>query len=238
MMPHESDRARILFLAHDPGYALAVQRRLPTGSRELRHAPVALTSLRLCYQWQPHLVVVEASQPEGIGWTLLDRLRELSDFPILLLTAPGSEVDRIAGFERGADDCVPVDTSPDELVMRIEALLRRVRRGTASPAEGRLALANGVVLDLTSRQAFKDGQPLALTSIERRLLFTLAAQFDQTVSHAALIAEVWGAEEHDRTDQLKMTIWRLRRKIEPDPRAPIILLSEYGLGYRLARAGD
>lgn len=235
-MGSPEDRVRILILEDDVPHAEATLQRLRAHGHEPRRETTSLVSLRICYAWQPHLVIIDASQPDSGAWLLVERLRELADMPILLLTAASRDADRIRGLQLGADDCISRDTSPEELLLRIEALLRRIPRGTP-PAYGSRAFALGddLVVDPSGRRVIRKGQPVALTRTELSLLLALVARAGETLSHEDLLEAVWGPEFRDKIDQLKLAILRLRRKVEPGDGAPTLIVSDYGLGYRLAQ---
>lgn len=231
--------ARLLVLDGDAAYAAGVCQYLAAHGYEVRHAGDGLTGLRLCYTWQPHLVILDVVLPKLDGWAVCARLRELSDVPIVILTACGQEADRVRGLQGGADDYLVKPCSDRELVARVAAILRRAWAtlpplSSPQSQDQALRLDGDVVIDLAARQVLKGGQVVRLTRTEWRLLFVLADNAGRIVPHERLLERVWGAEYVGNTEYLKLYIWRLRRKIERNPKSPQYILTEHGIGHRLA----
>jgi len=174
------------------------------------------------------LIVLDVMMPGEDGFSLTESLRCDSTLPILLLTARGDVEDRIAGLERGADDYLTKPFEPRELLLRIATILRRVEREERAIPK-RISLG-AVVYDPGRGELWRDEKPVRLTEIERSLMRILASRAGQTVSREALIREsrIAGGS---RTVDVQVT--RLRRKIEPDPRAPRYLRTVRGEGYAL-----
>lgn len=230
--------ARLLVIDGDASYAAGLCQYLAAHGYEARHAGDGVAGLRLCYTWQPHLVILDVVLPKLDGWAVCARLRELSDVPIVMLTACGQEADRVRGLQGGADDYLVKPCSDRELVARVAAILRRAWTAlpplaSPRPQEQALHLDGDVVVDLTTRQVLKGGQVVRLTRTEWRLLFVLADNAGRIVTHDRLLERVWGAEYVGNTEYLKLYIWRLRRKIEQDPKSPKSILTEHGIGHRL-----
>lgn len=225
---------RILLIEDDAPYAEALRYYLTAQGHEVKRAADGPEGLRTCYAWQPQLVLLDVTLPKMDGWTVCERLRDLSDVPIVMLTARGQEADRVRGFQLGADDYLTKPCSLRELAARIEALLRRAAPAALHAAHPQsLALDDDLVVDLAGRQVLKSGQPLKLTRTEWRLFFVLADNAGQIVTHERLLEKVWGAEYIANTEYLKLYIWRLRRKIERNPKQPRYILTEHGIGHRL-----
>jgi len=184
----------------------------------------------------PDVVLLDVGLPRLDGFEVLRRIRQVSDTPVLMLTARGEELDKVRGLEIGADDYVTKPFSPLELLARIKAVLRRTElpppvRATAS------FRADDLTVNFDSQEVHKGGQPVSLSSIEYRLLFQLVRNAGHIVPREALLARVWGDEYREQTDYLKVYISRLRAKLEDDPERPRFILTERGLGYRFIRAG-
>lgn len=152
-----------------------------------------------------------------------------------MLTAKGLETDRVMGLKLGADDYVPKPFSLKELVARIEAILRRTRRSESTSKPGVLYVSDDLVIDFERWEVLRHGEPVDLTSTELRLLFYLAEHAGHVLSHRQLLEQVWGPEYVDNVDYTKLYVWRLRQKIEDDPSSPRYILTERGIGYRMAR---
>jgi two-component system KDP operon response regulator KdpE len=188
-------------------------------------------ALRAVYVERPDLVALDVMMPGMDGWEVCARLRELSDTPVVLLTAKTSEADKLRGFRLGVDDYITKPFSLAELGARVRAILARsVPRREGEPAT---ATFGDLVMDFTKRKATRSGDELTLTPTEYRLLATLARRAGQAVSQEDLIREVWGEYREQGWSALRRYIWFLRQKIEPDPENPKHLITVRGFGYRL-----
>lgn len=182
------------------------------------------------------LVVLDIMLPGMDGWEVCKRLRAQSVVPILMLTALGEEVDRILGLELGADDYLTKPFSRRELIARIRALLRRIELDQRKPTNQ--LQAQGLVIDLDARRAYKDGEPLNLRYKEFELLSLLVSRAGEVVTRAELFDEVWGTDWLGDTRTLDVHIRWLREKIEEDPSSPRLIQTIRGVGYRFASGGE
>ena len=173
------------------------------------------------------LIVLDVMMPGEDGMALTASLRETSEVPILLLTAMAEPEDRIKGLEQGADDYLTKPFEPRELLLRIRTILRRVPPPKAAPA--RVAIGP-YIFDLEREALFRDDEPVLLTNAESRLLKALALRPGETLSREDL-TRATGLRAASRVIDVQMT--RLRRKIEPDPKAPRYLQTVRGRGYAL-----
>lgn len=188
-------------------------------------------ALRLAYREHPDLVVLDVMMPGMDGWEVTARLRELSDVPIILLTAKTSEADKLRGFRLGVDDYMTKPFSFAELSARIQAILARTR---AFQKEGRALYTFGdLQVDLDHREVRLSGETVALTPTEFRLLEVLVRRQGYAVSEADLVREVWGAFRQENATAVRRYIWLLRKKVEPNPEEPRYILTVRGYGYRL-----
>jgi DNA-binding response OmpR family regulator len=178
---------------------------------------------------RPDMVILDVMMPEMDGLEACGKVREFSQVPILMLTAKVQSEDVITGLDRGADDYLIKPFNMDELSARIRALLRRV-----PPAYRPLAAGDGQIsIDQQKREVRVRDEVVDLTPTEYHLLLILAEHAGRVVEHETLLRAVWGQEYTKDNDYLKVYIWHLRRKIELDPRNPKLLLTEWGVGYRL-----
>ena len=221
-------------------------------------------ALRLADEKPPDLVVLDLMLPGLDGLTVCRALRERDPhLPVIMLTARGTELDRVLGLETGADDYITKPFSPRELTARVRAVLRRCRRGepdtptglagTAVPSDGRGEVAGGpargdresvvdlgfgVFLDRPGHEVRRDGKQVVLTPTEFRILETLAAHGGQALSRRQLFDLVWGEEAFGDERTVDVHIRHLREKIEGDPSRPRLVVTVRGLGYKMRKRGD
>jgi DNA-binding response OmpR family regulator len=188
-------------------------------------------ALRLAYNEQPNLVVLDVVMPGMEGWEVAARLREMSNVPIILVTARSSEADKLRGFKLGVDDYVIKPFSFAELTARVRAVLKRT--GKALGGDRRLVMFGDFVLDLDKREVRRQDETISLTPTEYRLLEALAEHEGRAVAEFDLIKEVWGAFREEETAAVRRYIFLLRQKIEEDPTDPKIIVTVRGYGYRL-----
>jgi DNA-binding response OmpR family regulator len=178
----------------------------------------------------PELILLDVMMPGMDGFSCLQRLREFSRVPVILLTAKGEEADKVHGLDLGADDYLTKPFGPAELLARVRAALRR-QPGASPPA----ALVVGdLTINLARRRVIRDGDEIRLTPTEYKLLYELASNPGRVMLHTDLLARVWGAEYRDEVDYLWTYVRYLRNKLEPDPAHPRYIVSEPGVGYMLA----
>ena len=182
------------------------------------------------------LVVLDLNLPDADGLPLCRDLRTRSNLPVLMLTARGEEADRIVGIEMGADDYLVKPFSLAELLARMRVALRH--RGTVTRSAIVRYERTGLTVDLEARRVHRDGAEVRLTPTEYRLLARLVRQAGQVVTHRQLLLDVWGPEYTEHTHYLRLYMAQLRAKLEAEPADPRVLLTEPGVGYRLAEPGD
>jgi DNA-binding response OmpR family regulator len=191
--------------------------------------------LRRFYDERPDLVILDVALPGLDGWQLLERFREFSRVPILMVTARGAEAEKVRGLKLGADDYITKPLSFPELAARVEAALRRA--ATAAPERPRRLRHRDLVVDLDEHHAHVDGVAVALTPTEFRLLAYLVEHAGQLVTHRQVLGAVWGAGYDRDVHLLRMTIRNLRLKLEAAAPGSGYITTEYGLGYRLTGPG-
>jgi len=186
--------------------------------------------LRAAYRTHPDLILLDIMMPGMDGWEVCRRLRELSDVPILFLTAKDDVRDIVRGLEMGADDYIVKPYDSDELVARIRAHLRRVPQTSVSKE---LVFDGGNLrINFISREVRVRGELVHLTPKEFNLLGVLARNAGRVITRSELVREAWGPEYGDAIDSLKLYIHYLRQKIELDPQKPLYILTSRGVGYR------
>lgn len=179
----------------------------------------------------PDLVILDVMLPGMDGFALTRSLRDRSDVPIILLTSRREEVDRIAGLELGADDYVVKPFSPQELVSRVRAVLRRVR-AIAEPVTGSAITFGNLIINPQTRLVTLAGQEIILTAKEFDILYQLARSPRQVFTRNQLLESTWGMTEYIDPGTVTVHIRHLREKIEKDPAAPAHLITVWGVGYK------
>jgi two-component system KDP operon response regulator KdpE len=182
---------------------------------------------------QPDIVILDLGLPDIDGLDVIRRLREWTALPIIVLSARGQERDKIAALDAGADDYVSKPFGVGELLARMRAALRHATRNPDDVGESTFSLGD-LHVDLSKRQVAVAGRQVHLTPIEYRLLTTLIRHAGKVLTQRQLLLEVWGPPYADQAHYLRVYMAQLRRKLEKDPARPRCLLTEPGVGYRLA----
>ncbi len=208
--------------------ALLLERR----GFEVIRAFSAEDGLRKAYRFQPDLVLLDIMMPDMDGWEVCRRLRDLSDVPIIFLTALTEVRDIVRGLEIGADDYIPKPFNNDELVARIKAHLRRAPKNGMSEE---MVFNDGEFrINFMNREVRVRNEIKHLTPKEFSLLSVLVRNAGRVVPRNELVVEAWGEEYSDAIDSLKLYIHYLRQKIEMNPDRPDYILTSRGVGYRFA----
>lgn len=181
-------------------------------------------------QNRPDAVVLDLLLPDMSGVEVIRRIREWSEVPILVLSALGQEKEKVSALDAGADDYLTKPFGIEELLARIRVMLRRALR----PAETPLFRSGPLEVDLSARRVWIKGEELHLTGTEYALLRLFVRHAGKVLTHRQILQEVWGPKSVEQTHYLRVYIGRLRDKIEVEPARPLLLLTEPGVGYRLA----
>ena len=221
--------ARVLVVDDDVTVREVVVSYLRADGHAVAEAPDGELALKEMRQAPADLVVLDLMMPGIDGLEVCRRLRAIGDVPIIMLTALGSETDRVVGLESGADDYVTKPFSPRELVLRVNALLRRV--GERAEPDTRLLVDGDLVVDSGRHEARLGGAVLNLTSREFDLLRFLVANPGTAYSRDELLQQVWGWSFGDQST-VTVHVRRLREKVEADPTTPTRLVTVWGVGYR------
>jgi len=225
------DSATVLIVEDDTSIAQFVAASLSAGGLRPITATTAAAGLDEARDHQPKLVIVDLGLPDLDGIELIARLRARATTPILVLSARIQEAQKIAALDAGADDYLTKPFGVGELLARVRAMLRRA---AASPDSAPLVRVGNLTLDRDAHELRLDGSPVHLSPLEYRLLERLAAAQGKVVTHRQLLADVWGTEQVDQLHYLRIYMGHLRAKIEANPAEPRYLLTELGVGYRLA----
>lgn len=224
--------ARVFVIEDDPGIARLLEALLSRAGYAVERAEEGRAGLRRANELQPDLVVLDVGLPGLDGWQVLDRLRDISDVPVLMLTARAESTDKVRGLRGGADDYLTKPFDNGELLARVEALLRR-QRAVPGPVPEDLTSEGGLRIDLVSRAVELNGVEVAVTPIEFRLLVALLRHRGQVLSPVQLLDMAWGDSSGISPERVKFSIHRLRRKLGWDAEdSPIEAVRGFGYRYR------
>ncbi len=223
-------KTSILLVDDDPHLIRLVRANLESVGHRVLVAMDARSALELVDREMPDMVILDIMLPGVDGYELCQRIREFSAMPIIMLTAKVEDADKIRGLKLGADDYLTKPFNVQELLARIEAVLRRTR--SAEEVNGpRIFTGGDVSVDFVKRIVTIRGQEVALTLTEYKLLSELVSNAGRVMLHRELLTRVWGAEYQDELEYLRAYIRHLRQKIEEDPHQPKYVLSKPGIGY-------
>ena len=228
-------RPVILVIEDDPPIRRFLRASLANHDYDVVEAETGKAALMLAPQQPPDLVILDLGLPDMDGLEVIRRLRDWTAVPIVIVSARGQEKDKVAGLDAGADDYLTKPFGVGELLARMRVALRHA--ATIAGGKGQEAaefILGDLKVDLAARRVFVEGDEVHLTPIEYRLLTTLVKYAGRVLTHRFLLKEVWGPPYVDQTHYLRIFMANLRRKIESDPARPRYLLTEQGVGYRLA----
>jgi DNA-binding response OmpR family regulator len=225
---------RVLVIDDDDDIRGLVAELLQRAGLEVEQAGDGRAGLRAFHRSSPDLVLLDVSMPELDGWQTLERIRDLSDVPVMMLTARGAELERVRGLQAGADDYMVKPFGRQELVARVQALLRRARTsGGEERAEN--YVDDRITIDFAQRAVEYDGREVALTPLEFRLLSAFVRHPRQVLSREQLLGLVWGDAYGVSGDQVKLYVGYLRRKLDPEQPERVPIETVRGFGYRYQR---
>jgi DNA-binding response OmpR family regulator len=222
--------SRILVVDDEEDIRGLVRALLERAGHQVSEAPNGRAGLRELYTAPPDLVVLDVTMPDLDGWATLERIREVTDVPVLMLTARDTAVERVRGLTGGADDYVVKPFGRQELVARVDALLRRSRGPDQQETYADALLS----ISFTQQTVRYDEHEVSLTPLEYRLLSAFARHPNQVLSHDQLRELAWGDSLDTSRDEVKLYVGYLRRKLSPDaPRGtPIETVRGFGYRYR------
>ena len=186
-----------------------------------------MEAVSLCREKQFDIIIMDIMMPELDGFSAVREIRKTSDTPVIMLSARGEEYDKIHGFELGVDDYVVKPFSPKELMLRVDAILKRARRGSGE--EHSFFQKDGLIIDFTARKVTIDGQPVSMSPKEYDLLFYMASNKNVALKRARLITEVWGYDFYGDDRTLDTHIKLLRKRLGP---YAALIVTLRGVGYR------
>jgi two-component system KDP operon response regulator KdpE len=218
---------------------IQIRRFLRTGFElngfTVHEASTGTEAVRMATLRPVDLIIVDLGLPDMDGSEIVDRIRSWSSAPIIVLSVRAAEAEKVRLLELGADDYVVKPFGIAELMARVRVALRRQMRAASGEPTVK---AGPLTIDLAVRAVLLNGTRLALTPKEYRLLQVLAQHAGNVVTHQQLLKEVWGTTHVQDTHYLRIFVRKLRQKIEPKPDTPRILLTELGVGYRLAQSAS
>jgi DNA-binding response OmpR family regulator len=219
----------ILVVDDDTDIRGLVLELLQRAGHDVVEAPDGNDGLKRFYAEKPDLVILDVQMPGLDGWGVLERIRELSEVPVIMLTARAEELDKVRGLRAGADDYVTKPFGRQELLARVEAHLRRSRDRQEAPQQ----YADGFVqVDFPQRAVRAGGENVSLTPLEFRLLTAFVRHPNQVLSHDQLVELAWGGAGSAERDQVKLYVGYLRRKLGEPPGGDSPIETVRGFGYR------
>src|SRR5215467_10179504 len=220
--------ARILVVDDDDDIRGLVRALLERAGHDIIDAPDGRAGMRELYSGSPDLVILDVAMPGLDGWATLERIREVSDVPVLMLTARDAELERVRGLRGGADDYVVKPFGRQELVARVDVLLRRPRSGEAQEAYADARLS----ISFAQRAVRYDEREVVLTPLEYKLLSAFVRHPNQVLNHDQLRELVWGDKLDTSRDEVKLYVGYLRKKLAPDAPRSTPIQTVRGFGYR------
>lgn len=222
----------ILIVDDEPRYLRLMEANLITEGFQVLKATNGQEAVNMVAERHPNLVLLDVMMPVLDGFGACDRIREFSNVPIIMVTARGSEGDRVKGLDIGADDYIAKPFSATELLARVRAVLRRAQN-VASSFQQTNFVHGGLRIDFARAEVFKDDRIVYLSATEYRLLLQFAHNIGSVLTSEQLLMDVWGPEYRDDKEILWVSISRLRQKLEADPKNPQHIVTRSGLGYTM-----
>ncbi len=230
---NERQPTKVLVVEDEPEIRRFLRVSLSDHGYQLIESQTGQSGLMQAASHHPDLVILDLGLPDIDGIDIIRQLREWSRVPIIVLTARGREAEKVTALDAGADDYLTKPFSVGELLARMRVALRHAAQGQTETGDP-VFTVDSLRVDLARRQVFVADKEVHLTPIEYRLLTTLVKHSGRVIPHRQLLKEVWGPDSVFETHYLRVYMAQLRRKIELDPARPRYLLTESGVGYRLA----
>jgi two-component system KDP operon response regulator KdpE len=230
-MADEFERRRILVVDDEERMVRFIRLNLEHDGFQVSEAFNGKEAIQKIRDVTPDLILLDVMMPDLDGFEVLETVREVSQVPVIMLTAKGEEDDRVRGLELGADDYVTKPFSPRELVSRVKAVLRRTEGATGS-MHGLIEVDDRLKIDFDRREIWLEGKLVKLRPTEYRMLYHLVQNAGWVVTHDQLLTKVWGYEYRDEPHYVRLYINYLRQKLEETPSDPKYILTERGVGYR------
>lgn len=220
----------ILLIDDEPQILRALKTILSSGHFRVISAVTGEEGIALAASQLPDVIILDLTLPDMDGISVCEQVREWSTIPIIVLSVRDGERDKVAALDKGADDYLTKPFNIEELLARIRVALRHSSQSIGNRET--VIRAGRLTIDLARHLVSLDSTELKLTATEFKLLAYIASHADRVLTHQAILTHVWGFEEADRLEYLRVYIGQLRKKIEVDPDAPVVLVTDPGVGYR------
>jgi two-component system, OmpR family, KDP operon response regulator KdpE len=230
-----NDHRRILVVDDEPQITRVLRTTLSAQAYDIRVANDGEMALEIMKDWTPDLIVTDLVMPNMDGVTLCRRVRAVSQLPIIVLSVRDQERTKVEALDAGADDYITKPFNTNELLARIRANLRRM---PSEPQSVNKIVDGDFSVDLSARHVTVRGDDVRLTPKEFDLLLYLLQHARKVVTHRALLTAVWGSENAEQPEYLRVFVGQLRKKIEPNPAEPRYILTDPWVGYRFDPSGE
>lgn len=220
----------ILLIDDEPQILRALKTILSSGRFNVISAVTGEQGLALAASQAPDIIILDLTLPDMDGIQVTEQIREWSTTPIIVLSVRDGERDKVAALDKGADDYLTKPFNIEELLARIRVALRHSSQSIGNKET--IIKAGSLAIDLARHIATLNDEEIKLTATEFKMLSYLAAHADRVLTHQAILTHVWGFEESDHIEYLRVYIGQLRKKIEIDPDDPQVLVTDPGVGYR------
>jgi DNA-binding response OmpR family regulator len=229
---------KILTIDDDAIFLRLVDQVLSRQGFEVLTAGNGQEGLKLLFTEKPDIVLLDVAMPRMDGWQTCQRIREIADVPVIMLTGKQkAEEDIVRGLDYGADEYLFKPVGNRELVARVRAVLRRIELPSSTEAKREVTYGDDfLTVDITERKVMVKGERVKLTPREFRLFALLVEKAGHILTHRELLEKVWGWEYTDDLDYVRIYISHLRQKIEPNPPLPRYIITEPGVGYYFHKA--
>jgi two-component system, OmpR family, KDP operon response regulator KdpE len=225
-----SNAPHILVIDDEPQILRAIRTILTEKQFRVSTASRGEEGLTLAATTEPDLIILDLGLPDMDGVEVCSRLREWTQTPVIILSVRDSERDKVAALDMGADDYLTKPFGIDELLARVRVGLRHA--GGRKEEQNKIIKAGQVTIDLVWHIVKRGEEEIKLTGIEYKLLAYLASNHHRVLTHQSILSQVWGPEDVDHTEYLRVYMRQLRKKLEEDPERPQYILTEPGIGYR------
>lgn len=226
-------KSLVLIVDDEPRYLKLLRFNLEQSGYQVVTAATGEEAIKAAASGNPNLILLDLRLPDMDGYEVCQRIREFSTAPIIMVTAKAEVVDKVQGLRLGADDYITKPFSADELLARVETVLRRSHLFTETHTLPSLTIGE-LIIDFARRKVTVGAQQVMLSPIEYRLLHSLASNAGCVMTPEEIQERVWGPEYREYYEGLRAHIHRLRQKIEQDPEHPRYIITKHGMGYMLA----